>query len=96
MLTHQIGSCRGLRDSSRQSVEHPNCSTHPYNGVVEKKTGKRGLLFRVRSIKWLSDIEVQVVGGYFEDGLSASGNTYTVVRTRDKWMVNSAGTNWIS
>lgn len=73
-----------------------DCSTHPYNGVVEKKTGKRGLLFRVRSIKWLSDIEVQVVGGYFEDGLSASGNTYTVVRTRDKWMVNSAGTNWIS
>jgi len=73
-----------------------DCSTHPLNGVVEKKTGKRGLLFRVRSVKWLSDTEVHVVGGYFEDGLSASGNTYTVVRTRNGWMVISAATNWIS
>lgn len=73
-----------------------DCTTHPYNGVVEKRTGKRGLLFRVRSIKWVSDAKVQVVGGYFEDGLSASGNTYTVVRTRDGWMISSAGTNWIS
>ncbi|HET9407395.1 MAG TPA: hypothetical protein VFO39_09170 [Candidatus Sulfotelmatobacter sp.] len=73
-----------------------DCSTDPYSGVVEKKTGKQGLVFRVRSIKWLSDTEVQVIGGYFENGLSASGDTYTLIRTPEKWRVSKARTNWIS
>jgi hypothetical protein len=52
-----------------------DCSTDPYRGVAEKRTGRRGVVFRVRSMKLVSETEVEVVGGYFEDGLSASGNT---------------------
>ena len=73
-----------------------DCSTDTYTGVVEKRTGKRGLVFRVRSIKWVSAAEVEVVGGYFEDGLSASGDTYTVTKAQGKWIVSKARTNWIS
>jgi len=83
----------GFRPPVRKASD---CITDPYKGVLERITGKRGLLFRVRSIKWLSDAKVQVVGGYFEDGLSASGETYTVVRTHDGWMIRSVATNWIS
>src|SRR5579864_8698340 len=73
-----------------------DCSTDAYRGVAEKRTGKRGVVFRVRTIKWVSETEVDVVGGYFEDGLSASGNTYTVIKTQGKWTVSKAKTNWIS
>ena len=73
-----------------------DCSTDAYKGVVEKATGKRGLVFRVKSIKWISQTDAEVVGGYFEDGLSASGNTYTVIKTQGKWKVSKAKTNWIS
>jgi hypothetical protein len=73
-----------------------DCSTDPYRGVAEKRTGRRGVVFRVRSIKWVSETEVEVVGGYFEDGLSASGNTYAVIKTQGKWTVSKAKTNWIS
>jgi hypothetical protein len=72
------------------------CSTDPYKGVIDKRTGKHGLIFRVRSIKWISDIEVEVLGGYFEDGLSASGNTYTVRKKQKKWKVSNAVMSWLS
>jgi hypothetical protein len=73
-----------------------DCSSDAHRGVAEKRTGKRGVVFRVRTIKWVSETEVDVVGGYFEDGLSASGNTYTVIKTQGKWTVSEAKTNWIS
>jgi hypothetical protein len=38
-----------------------------------------------------------VTGGYFEAGLSASGNTYTLGRQRDgSWLVTSDQMQWIS
>ena len=72
------------------------CSTDAYKGVVEKRTGKHGLVFRVRNIKWISEAEVEVGGGYFEDGLSASGDTYTVRRLQRGWRVSKAKINWLS
>ena len=73
-----------------------DCNTDAYKGVVEKATGKRGLVFRVKSIKWISQTDAEVVGGYFEDGLSASGNTYTVTRIKGRWRVSKAWMNWLS
>ena len=64
--------------------------------VVDKKTGKSGLIFRVRSIKWISDLEVEVKGGYSEHLLSASGNTYTLTKKDGKWQVTKDGMDWIS
>ena len=67
-----------------------DCSTDPYKGVLEKATGKRGLVFWVKSIKWISQTHAEVAGGYFEDGLSASHNTYIVSRAKGRWRVSKA------
>ncbi len=72
------------------------CRTNATNGVVDKRTGEQGLLFRVTGIKWISDTEVQVGGGYYEAGLSASGNTYTVKKANRKWKVTADMMHWIS
>jgi hypothetical protein len=56
-------------------------------GVVDKETGERGLLFRITSIKRLGENEVEVEGGYFEAGQSASRNVYRVKHENGKWVV---------
>lgn len=73
-----------------------DCSADAYKGTVEKATGKRGLIFRVRNIKCISPTRAEVVGGYFEDGLSASGNTYTVTKSKGRWRVSNTSMNWLS
>ena len=67
------------------------------NGVVaDKKTGEEGLIFTVRAIKWISTNEVEVEGGYYEAGLSSSGNTYYLKKKDGKWMVTKNVMHWIS
>jgi hypothetical protein len=56
-------------------------------GVVDKKTGRRGLVFRITEIKWLGENDVEVEGGYFESGQSASTNVYKVKRESGRWVV---------
>ena len=51
-------------------------------GCLGQKTGEQGLIFRVTSIKCISDTEVEAKGGYYEAGLSASGNIYTLKKER--------------
>jgi len=46
-----------------------------------------GLIFRVEKIKWISDTEVEVEGGYYEAGASSSVNTYYLKKERAKWVV---------
>ena len=65
-------------------------------GIFDKENGFRGLIFRIDSIKQISSNEVEVKGGYYENGLSASGNTYTVRRIKDKWVVTQDKMEWIS
>jgi hypothetical protein len=65
------------------------CSADAGKGVRDKKTGEKGLIFRVRKIEWKSDTEVAVKGGYYEAGLSASSNTYTVKKEKGKWKVTN-------
>ena len=72
-----------------ESIESPE-------GVKDKTTGETGLVFNVDDIRWLSDEEVQVSGGYFEAGLSASGNTYHLKKRKGKWAVESEQMRWIS
>ncbi|MEJ2444831.1 MAG: hypothetical protein P8Y42_15525 [Exilibacterium sp.] len=50
------------------------CTADAINGVRDKKTGEKGLLFRATSIEWKSATEVKMKGGYYEGGLSATGN----------------------
>ncbi len=53
-------------------------------------SSRRGLLFYISEIRWLSESEVEVEGGYYEAGLSASGNTYHLSRNRGSWIVEEA------
>lgn len=65
-------------------------------GVKNKKTGKEGLIFRVWDIKWINKNTVDVEGGYFETGCSASVNTYRVERKHGRWIVTRDKLNGIS
>jgi len=67
-----------------------------YEGVTDRASGKKGLLFRVTSVQWLAPDRAQVKGGYFEGGLSASGNTYVVGLSEGRWQVLEQTRDWIS
>ena len=72
------------------------CNSDPYKGVFDKSTGKRALMFEADSVKWTSEMSVEVEGGYYEDGLSASGNTYRVVKRNGAWKVTQEKMKWLS
>jgi hypothetical protein len=63
-------------------------------GVSHKERGERGLIFRIEGIRWISDDSVEVKCGYYEGGLSDSGNTYQVERRNGKWVVTDDKMNW--
>jgi hypothetical protein len=58
-----------------------------HKGVLDKKTGERGVTFFVRHIRWISDTEVEVTGGYFFAELGASVNVYTVKKSDGIWKI---------
>jgi hypothetical protein len=55
-----------------------------------------GVLYRIGAIKRTGENSAEVSGGYYEGSLSASGNTYYVVRKDGKWVVERDQMNWIS
>lgn len=61
----------------------------------EFKVGS-GLKFRIRSVKMLDKNNVEIEGGYYEAGLSSSGNTYQLQKKNSKWQVISDKMKWIS
>jgi len=64
--------------------------------VVDKVTGERGLVFWTGTIKWVSDGQVEIPGGYREARSSSSGNTYHLRRVDGKWKVVKDVLRWIS
>ena len=67
-------------------VKASACRLDPAKGVTEQTTGRRGLIFRIDSIRRTGD-EAIAEGGYFEAGLSASANRYVVRRIAGRWQV---------
>ena len=55
-----------------------------------------GLVFSIGSIIRIGEDTAQVCGGYYETGLSSSGNIYTVVRKNGLWVVENDEMLWIS
>ena len=55
--------------------------------VVDKKTGKRSVIFDVEAIQWISENEAAVEGGYFCANLCMASGRYHVVRDGTKWRV---------
>jgi hypothetical protein len=72
------------------------CYVGPFVGVVDKRTQRLGLVLRVGGIQWISATEVEASGGYYEAGLSASGDTYSVSNRFFKWRVTEDHMKWIS
>lgn len=66
------------------------------DGVQDAQTGKPGLVFIVGGIRWIGPNEVEVEGGYYEGGLSASGNIYRLERRSGRWVVVNEFMTWIS
>jgi hypothetical protein len=65
-------------------------------GGVQDETGAPGLIFRVDSIQRTGPDSAVVEGGYFEAGLSASGNVYELARESGRWVVKKDTMRWIS
>ena len=55
--------------------------------VVDKKTGKRSVIFDIEAIHWISENEAEVEGGYFCADLCMASGRYHVVRDGTKWRV---------
>ncbi|UCF81674.1 MAG: hypothetical protein JSV08_04475 [Acidobacteriota bacterium] len=72
------------------------CMEDAVAGAGDKKAGERGLLFGVGELRWITDTEVEVEGGYYEGDLSSSGNTYHVVKEDCHWVVTKDVMRWIS
>lgn len=74
------------------------CSTGhgPRGGRVQDELGAPGLIFRVDSIQRTGPDSAVVEGGYYEAGLSASGNLYELARESGRWVVKKDTMRWIS
>ena len=55
--------------------------------VVDKKTGKRSVIFDVEALRWITENEAEVDGGYFCASLCMSSGRYHVVRDGTRWRV---------
>jgi hypothetical protein len=85
-----------LRSAAPHVTRASACDASADKGVIEKSSGKQGLIFRVESISWIDDDHAEVGGGYYEAGLSASGNTYYLERKNGAWHVTKDVMHWIS
>lgn len=65
-------------------------------GVTDASGKKKGLILVAGTIEWLSPTRVEVEGGYYEGGVSASGSIYTLVRRHGKWLVIRNKYTWMS
>ena len=64
--------------------------------VVDPKSGRHALIFKIEGITMKSSDEAIVCGGYGEGPMSASGNTYILKKENGKWVVTSDKMRWIS
>lgn len=65
-------------------------------GVYDRETGKRSLIFYITDVKIISDTEATASGGYYEGGLSSSGNSYHLTKQGGAWRVTADQMHWIS
>jgi hypothetical protein len=72
------------------------CSKDINSGVKDRGTGVRGIELGVGAIHRVDSAHVTIEGGYYEGGLSASGNTYTLEKKSGRWTVTKNEMHWVS
>jgi hypothetical protein len=88
---------RRFRDHRPPVKRKAVCQIHAdVSGVTDIETGGQAVIFRVAPPVWDSDTEVLVDGGYYFNGIAASGKTYRVRYQDGEWVVVDARWRWIS
>ncbi len=67
-----------------------------WNIVIDKTSGRTGLIFTISAVKCSSETSCEVEGGYFESGTSSSSNTYYLEKHDGNWVVTRDVMHWIS
>jgi hypothetical protein len=62
----------------------------PVHGEADCPGGEGTLTFHIRSVKWLSDDEVEAIGGYHEGNLSSSTESFRAAREAGRWVVKES------
>ena len=86
----------GLSDATHKVVKSSDCNENQGDGVIERASGKPALILHVGRVTWITKEEAVVEGGYYEDALSASGNTYRLQKTDGKWRVVKDQWMWMA
>jgi hypothetical protein len=84
------------RSVSECRIDPLGSAPHNTSLVVERATGRRGLVIWVGTPARDSTGALRVSVGYYEHGLSAAGWSCAVRRTGDEWFVNACVMLWIS
>ena len=87
---------RRLSDVTPPVKAYSQCSRSVGHSIVDKVTGKPGLIFRIGFVKRTDSSHCEVEGGYYEANESASGNTYYLEKHGGKWTVVKDIMHWIS
>lgn len=89
---------RRFRDIPRviKKVSDSTINKSGMNEVLDRATGRRGVIFRVGNIRWLSTDSAEADGGYFCDGLCGIWETFALKRENGKWGVKSVRIHRIS
>jgi len=89
---------RRFRDIPRaiKKVSDSRINKPGMNEVFDQATGRRGVIFRVGDIRWLSTDSADADGGYFCDGLCGIWETLTLKRENGKWVVKNVRIHRIS
>ncbi|MFO0726111.1 MAG: hypothetical protein U1E65_20175 [Myxococcota bacterium] len=78
------------------AVMSSDCDRDPAHGVHSRSLGKKGLVFNIEAIRKQGPDSAEVDAGYYEAGLSASGETLTLERQNGVWVVTADRRRWIS
>lgn len=74
----------------------PPAKKGPAPETRERGENRKTLMFRINSWKWISKTKIEVTGGYYHHGTSASGNRYTLAKQNGKWVVINVENLWVS
>jgi hypothetical protein len=66
--------------------ERSECDISPA-GVVDRQSQRAGVLFYIKSVRWITDQSVSVLGGYKINGYTGSYNRYLLIRRNMEWVL---------